>query len=262
MKLYLLGLEREEEHEDHPGEEYHDYHIWNHMFHPHCKAYLIAGALEGAEGYGVRRGSDGSSHASEVGGDRYRQGERHTAGLIVGQRLEHGGQEGQHHGGGGRIAHEHREQADHQQEAEEHELGVLAKKAQKDLGQLGVHAVLGGDDSEHESSEEEHDHGIGERSHDALVVDQSAVLRIAEHAHALVRDGEQHHDDDNEGRGPVGNDLEHPHERREHEDRYHALLDYGKSVDAEETDRDRPEEYRDCQHDGQQHTIFDRKLAV
>ena len=107
MELYLLCLEGEEQHQETPCDQYHHYYVGHHVLHPAYETYLVAGAFEGAERDCVGGSPYRGAHSAEVGRDGNRQRKSHPSGLIVRKRLEHGGQERQHHGGSGGVAHEH-----------------------------------------------------------------------------------------------------------------------------------------------------------
>ena len=162
LELDLVGLEGEEKLEQDPCDEDHHHHVRNHPGHPGGESDLVAGVLQGADCDGVGRGADRGADTSEVGGDGDGEREAYLSGLILGECLEHGSQERQHHGCGGGVAHEHGEHGDNDEEAEKHHLGLLAEQAEEALGDNGVHTVFGGYDCKHEAAHEQHDDGVGE----------------------------------------------------------------------------------------------------
>ena len=110
--------------------------------------------IEGLQGDGIGRCTDRSGHTTDIGGDWDAHGQR-DASLSVGRKGgEDRGKEGEHHGGGGCVGYEHREDACDEQKAQQHVLALVAEGTDKVLGKQNVETRLGGCDGKDETAEE------------------------------------------------------------------------------------------------------------
>ena len=73
-----------------------------------------------------------------------------------------------------------------EEESEEDHLRFLAERSEESLCKNDVESDLGCGDCKHESTEEEHDHRIGESGHDRLIVNICAGTVIHHEAETLV----------------------------------------------------------------------------
>ena len=162
LKHDLVGLEREEDLEQHPCDDNHYEHVRNHTYSPLHEVHFISCLGKELDGGSVRRGSDRGSYTTEVRCYRYGQGETYAALVVLREHGKHRSKESEHHGCGSGVAHEHGEYRDDQKEAEEHHLGVGAERLEEEPRHGHVKTVLLRHDREDETSEEEHDHRIGE----------------------------------------------------------------------------------------------------
>ena len=224
--------------------------------------------IEITEGNGVRRGSDRGSDTSDIGGNRDGESKSSHAFLFFRQCPEDRGQEGEHHCGGGRVAHEHGEERNHAEESEKDELWLGSERLQEHLGQLHVQSDLGGCYRKDEASQEKHDGRIGKGRKQGLVAHQGSEIggipRSSHEERAAVGNGEQKEHDDCHGSGPCRQDLEHPHQCGEGEDSHCSLFNDGKDWcavlgDSEEGARNKPEEKEDCNSEKQHYQLLDRK---
>lgn len=225
-------LEREEKEQQAPcDEEQHD-GVREHHEEPvaeadaHVEAF---GVVEELECYGVGRRADRRGDAADVGPDRDGHDEAEPALAVNGQLTQHGRHERQHHGGRGRVADEHREQACHEEETEEHELRAASEEPQEGFRELHVNTHLRGDGRDDEAAEEQHDGRVGEGRHDILVLYQradpaDAVALLQETDGAGGTCQKQQHDDEHRRR-PRRDGLRHPHRESESEDGDDTLLD-------------------------------------
>ena len=227
---------------------------------PVTKADVNTGLLQGTLGGSVGRGADRRADTTQVGSHGDGQGQTDLS-LIIGRKLgKHRGEQGQHHGGGSRIGHEHGENGDHDEEAQQHNGRIGAEEFQEGAGQRDVQAVTLGHDGQHETAQEQHHHRIGHGGHDSGIRDQRTVLRVAEETDTLVGNGEQGHHNHQQRGAPVGDDLKNPHEGGKDKQGNDALLYHGEGIDAEETHRYGPQEQGDGQHQRQEHPKLQVKL--
>ena len=77
--------------------------------------------------------------------------------------------ERQHHSGSSCVRYEHREQTRDEQEAQKHHFATSAEGLQQHLRQLGIESRLRGGNGQHETTDEQHDDGIGKRCHHAFI---------------------------------------------------------------------------------------------
>ena len=186
LELDGLGLEREHEHKEHPCKKEHDDDIRDHAEHPVDECHLDACVLKGSQGDCVWRSSDRSTHTAEISGDRNRERKTHLTLLVLRESSEYRSKECKHHCSCSRVAHEHREDTDDEEESQKHHLRVLSERLEENLCEGHVKTNLRSRDSEHESTEEEHDHRVGESCHDRLVVNICTCTIIHHEAEALV----------------------------------------------------------------------------
>ena len=265
LALYLelngLLLERENLEEDNPGNEEEEDCERSHEGHPlsesdvHVHSHRV---IEIFQCDSVRRGSDRGSDSSDVCRDRDCQRKGDLALSVCRQRLQHRGEECQHHCRGGCVAEEHREYGSNENESQEHESRLRSERLQEGLGQHKVQSALCGGDCKHESSDEKHDDRVCKAVENRFVAYRGAkfirVISLVEEPEAAVGCSEQQEHDYHHRCGPGRNGFEHPHEDCEHEDGDRPLLDYRQSLNSEERSRQQPEyqwnDGRDCEPDG------------
>ena len=128
LKLDGLCLERIKLHEKEPCQEEHDDHIRNHPEHPSCECDRISCLLKSTESDGIRRGSDRSTHTSDVCRDRDRKGKRDPSTTVLRKCREDRSEEGEHHRCCCSITHKHREYSDDEENTEEYSLRICSER--------------------------------------------------------------------------------------------------------------------------------------
>ena len=258
FKLDFLCLEREEEQQEEPGYNQHHNHERHHSDAPVSESDFDSEILlQITQGNDIWRGSDWGSDTADIRTDRNCESQADASLAVSRQVLENRSEEGEHHGGGGSVAHEHGEHGNHEQYTQEHGLRILSEWSQKDLGQNHVQTHLGSSDGKHESAHEEHDGRACELSHEILVANQSAeVLTRAQESKLAVGYGEdkEHHGDD--GRSPCRHYLKYPHECSKNEKRDSPLLDDCETFYSKPLRRHHKKEDRHQQKQRQKHTVF------
>ena len=225
---HLLHLDRVDLQEQEPSHNHQDNHVRDTEGHPLAEGHGVRnqvatgnGVVQGTKGDGVRRSTDRGTHTTDVGTERNGKSKGSLTAVIFVKELEHRGQNGEHHGGGSGVAHEHGEHGGDEHESEKHELRVLAEGLQEHTGEVQVHLVLRGSGSEEEAAQEEHDDGVCEGRHNGLVADHRHAIH-AEGREGRIRHGDNHeHDDEHRGR-PDRERLENPEQGRHHENANNA----------------------------------------
>ena len=220
---HLLHLDRVDLQEQEPSHNHQDNHIRDTEGHPLAKGHGVRnqvatgnGVVQGAEGDSVRRSADRGTHTTDVCTERNGESKGSLTAVVFVKELEHRGQDSEHHGGGGGVAHEHGEHGGDEHEAKEHELRVLAEGLQEHAGEVQVHLVLGGCSSEEEAAQEKHDDGVSKRCHNGLMADHGHAVH-AERRQGGIRHRHDHeHDDKHRGR-PDRERLQDPEQGRHHE---------------------------------------------
>ena len=256
----FLGLEREHEAQKHPGDKNHDNHIGNHVYAPFAKTHINAGLLQGAFGRSIGRCADGRADTAQVGGHRDAQRQADFTLVVRGKLGKHRGEQGQHHGGGGGVGHEHGKHGNHDKEAQQHNLRLSAENLQQGAGQGDVQAVFLCHDGQHETAQEQHHHRVCHGSHDTAVRYQRAILRVTENADTLIGYRKQGNHNHQQRSGPVGDNFKNPHEGSKDKQGNYALLYNRQGLDAEERHGNSPQEYGNDQHQRQEYHIFSIEL--
>ena len=234
-----LCLEREHPEQKGPGDEQHHDDERHHTEHPLSESYVhVQGVIQIAQCNGVRRGSNRSSNTSEVGCNRNGKSQSDASLAVRRQGFEHRSQEGEHHRRCCSVGHKHREYADDKKEAEKDELRFFPERPQQDACKLHIQTNLCGGNRKDETSQEEHYDRVSESRQKRLVAHQSPHLTrnagALEECYATVGNGQQHyHNNQNRG-GPGRNDLKHPHQGGEHENRNCPLFNHRQPVNSEE----------------------------
>lgn len=164
--------------EDNPAHQQHDNHKGNAEGHPLAEGYIQAEVLHGLKGDGVGRCADGSADATHVRTNRDAEGKGGAAAVLRFEESQHGGEQGEHHGGGGRVAHEHGEDGSHAHQAQQHILGISAEGLEQYASQIDVQTVFGGGICQEETTEEEDDDGVGEGSEDTPLLGDADELQV------------------------------------------------------------------------------------
>ena len=145
-------------------------------FHPVEEGDGVAGEFfEEAHGDDVRGCADGRAETADGGGEGDEEDEVALETAVVAEAwagVEDPGGDGEHHGGGGDIAHPHGEDGGHGAEGGEESEGRAgdAASGEKPEGHALVEAVAAHGFCEEEAADEEEDGGGGEGGEDGLVV--------------------------------------------------------------------------------------------
>ena len=97
---------------------------------------------------------------------------------------------------------------------------------------------------------------VGESRHNALVVHQLTGFRGAEEPDSLIGYSQKGYHNQKDGRRPVGDNLEHPHQGGESEQGNHTLLAESQRVYAIERGWHTPQEECDNKDNGKKNTIL------
>ena len=108
FELDFLGLEREEQKQEEPGDKQHHYHERHHSEAPFAETDFDSEVLlQVTESDDIWRCSDWGSDTADVRSDRDCECEADASLAVSRQVLENRCEEGEHHCGGGRVAHKH-----------------------------------------------------------------------------------------------------------------------------------------------------------
>ena len=120
---------------------------------------------------GIRRCTDGGANTTDIGGNGHSKNHGFDTiifGVNMGQQWR---QQGQHHGGGGSIAHEHGEESGNRHQSEHHFVVGTTNGLEQHSSQVNIQFVLGGRNGDEKTTQKQYDYGCCEAAENVAVAE-------------------------------------------------------------------------------------------